>query len=189
MDPFCFSIPIFPEKAKEKFLQLLNDLDSFYELKHHPVDVLKGLERIGNEKMADAIRSISLSKGFNPKDYPLLAFGGAGGLHACAIADLLGINTVLIPYDAGILSAFGIGKASIERFSEREIRMPLLSAENHALSVVNELLADCTSNLLQAGVLSKDIGPPKITYFLRFSGQESALEIQASHFNDLSAAF
>ncbi len=189
MDPFCFSIPIFPEKAKEKFLQLLNDLDSFYELKHHPVDVLKGLERIGNEKMSDAIRSISLSKGFNPKEYPLLAFGGAGGLHACAMADLLGINTVLIPYDAGILSAFGIGKASIERFSEREIRMPLLSAENHALSVVNELLADCTSNLLQAGVLSEDIGPPKITYFLRFSGQESALEIQASQFNDLSAAF
>ncbi|MFN9381185.1 MAG: hypothetical protein ACK6BQ_14670, partial [Bacteroidota bacterium] len=66
-------------------------------------------------------------------------------------ADLLGINTVLIPYDAGILSAFGIGKASIERFSEKEIRMPLLSAENHSLSVVNELLADCTMNLHRAG--------------------------------------
>jgi 5-oxoprolinase (ATP-hydrolysing) len=105
------------------------------------------------------------------------------------MADLLGINTVLIPYDAGILSAFGIGKASIERFSEREIRMPLLLAENHSLSVVNELLADCTKNLLQAGVLSEEIGPPKITYFLRFSGQESALEIQSSQFNDLSAAF
>jgi hypothetical protein len=189
MDPFCFSIPIFPEKAEEKFLQLVQELDLFYEIKHQPIDVLKGLERIGNEKMADAIRSISLSKGFNPKDYPLLSFGGAGGLHACAMADLLGINTVLIPYDAGILSAFGIGKASIERFSEREIRMPLLSAENHSISVVKELVTDCTMNLHRAGVASEDIGPPKISYFLRFSGQESALEIQSSHFNDLSAAF
>lgn len=189
MDPFCFSIPIFPEKAVEKFQQLLQELDSFYEIKHQPVDVLKGLERIGNEKMADAIRSISLSKGFNPKDYPLLAFGGAGGLHACDMADLLGINTILIPYDAGILSAFGIGKASIERFSEREIRMPLHLAENYSHSVVTELLADCTMNLHRAGVLPEDIGPSKIYYFLRFSGQESALEVRSSHFNDLSAAF
>lgn len=189
MDSSCFSIPIFPDKANEMFLKLLNEIDSFYGIQHDPVEILKGLESIGNEKMADAIRSISLAKGFNPRDYPLLAFGGAGGLHACAIADLLGINTILIPYDAGILSAFGIGKAKIERYAEREIRIPLDQAEALSTSVVAELTTRCEKDLFLAGVIPKDIDAPQIYYFLRFSGQESSLEIQSSCFTDLSGVF
>jgi 5-oxoprolinase (ATP-hydrolysing) len=183
------SIPIFPDKANEMFLKLLNEIDSFYGIQHDPVEILKGLESIGNEKMADAIRSISLAKGFNPRDYPLLAFGGAGGLHACAIADLLGINTILIPYDAGILSAFGIGKAKIERYAEREIRMPLDLAEALSTSVVKELTTRCEKDLFLAGIIPKDIDAPQIYYFLRFSGQESSLEIQSTCFTDLSGVF
>lgn len=189
MDASCFSIPIFPEKANEMFLKLLNELDTFYGLQHHPMEILKGLERIGNEKMADAIRSISLAKGFNPSDYPLLAFGGAGGLHACAIAELLGINTILIPYDAGILSAFGIGRAKIERYAEREMRIPLDLADTFSASIVAELTNRCEKELSSAGVLPEEIDIPKIYYFLRFSGQESSLEVQTSSFKDLAEVF
>jgi 5-oxoprolinase (ATP-hydrolysing) len=189
MDASCFSIPIFPEKANEMFLKLLNEIDAFYGTKHNPVEILKGLERIGNEKMADAIRSISLAKGFNPSDYPLLAFGGAGGLHACAIAELLSINKILIPYDAGILSAFGIGKAKIERYAEREIRMPLDLADAFSSSVVAELTSRCEKDLFLAGIFPEDTDAPQIYYFLRFSGQESSLEVQASSFKDVSRVF
>lgn len=189
MDPYCFSIPIYPQKALETFQNLLKEVDSFYGFPHDAIEVLRGLERIGNEKMADAIRSISLAKGFNPADYPLLAFGGAGGQHACAIADLLGIHTILIPYDAGILSAFGIGKAKIARHAEREMRIPLDGAEAFSSSVVTELIGDCQKNLSLAGVFPADMDQPEVYYFLRFAGQESSLEIQSDHFSDLSLLF
>jgi len=189
MDSSCFSIPIFPEKALEALQLLLHEMDTFYGIQHKADDILRGLERIGNEKMADAIRAISLSKGFNPADYPLLAFGGAGGLHACSIATLLNINTILIPYDAGILSAFGIGMAKMERFSEREMRMPLQAAENFATTVVAELIDTCKTDLFSAGILQDELDTPQVFYFLRFSGQESALEVQATHYSELSDVF
>ena len=58
----------------------------------HSQELLTGLERIANEKMADAIRKISVEKGINPADYALITFGGAGGLHSCQLADLLDIR-------------------------------------------------------------------------------------------------
>jgi 5-oxoprolinase (ATP-hydrolysing) len=189
MDPACFSIPLFPDRASAAFQCLLHTLDTFHGMQHDPMDILKGLESIGDEKMADAIRAISLTKGFNPADYPLLAFGGAGGLHACSIADLLNINTILIPYDAGILSAFGIGKAKMERFSACEIRLPLSSAEARSVSAVAELTATCKKELISAGISPDEFDVPQVFYFLRFSGQESALEIQASYYSQLSTVF
>ncbi|MEZ4904712.1 MAG: hydantoinase/oxoprolinase family protein [Spirosomataceae bacterium] len=64
---------------------------------------------------------ISVAKGFDPKDYPLLTFGGAGGLHGCQLAEILGINTVILPFDAGLLSAYGMGQARTERLVSQQI--------------------------------------------------------------------
>src|SRR5688500_14166420 len=72
-----------------------------------------GFVRIANTNMAQAIRSISLAKGYDPRDYVLVAFGSAGPQHACAVAREIGIQKVLIHPDAGVLSALGIGLADV----------------------------------------------------------------------------
>jgi N-methylhydantoinase A len=73
-----------------------------------------GILAIVNENMAGALRLVSVQRGHDPRDFALVAFGGAGPLHACALADELGIETILVPAAAGVLSALGL-VASEER--------------------------------------------------------------------------
>jgi N-methylhydantoinase A/oxoprolinase/acetone carboxylase beta subunit len=68
----------------------------------------EGIIRVANANMERAIRSVSVERGYDPRDFALIAFGGCGGLHACEIADDLGIATVVVPEHAGVLSALGM---------------------------------------------------------------------------------
>lgn len=68
----------------------------------------EGIVRVANANMERAIRSVSIERGYDPRDFALVAFGGSGGLHACEIAGELGISTVLVPEQAGVLSALGM---------------------------------------------------------------------------------
>ena len=70
--------------------------------------LVEGVVRIANANMERAIRVVSVQRGFDPRDFALLAFGGAGGMHACAIAETLEIGTVIVPRHAGVLSALGM---------------------------------------------------------------------------------
>src|SRR5699024_2994775 len=78
-----------------------------------PEEVAEGFGQIAVANMANAVKHISVHKGHDITRYALTTFGGAGGQHACAIADLLGINTVLLPPMAGVLSALGMGLADV----------------------------------------------------------------------------
>lgn len=71
-------------------------------------EVARGIIRVANANMERAIRSVSVERGHDPRDFALLAFGGSGGLHACALAESLGMKTVLVPKHAGVLSALGM---------------------------------------------------------------------------------
>jgi N-methylhydantoinase A/oxoprolinase/acetone carboxylase beta subunit len=104
-----------------------------------------GIVRIANANMERAVRVVSVSRGFDPRDFALLAFGGAGGLHACELADSLEITTVLVPEHSGVLSALGMLLADVvkdssasllrltESISQEELRKPLteLTARAH----------------------------------------------------------
>jgi len=91
-------------------------------------ELLQSLLRLAIEHMTDAIRRISIGEGFAPADHALLAFGGAGPQHACAVAESLGMQTILVPEHAGILSAVGLQESVPERIIEKEIRLPLAAA-------------------------------------------------------------
>jgi len=186
LDTACFPIPVYPLKAAEALEQLLIEMTQAGLPPGSPLEVLKGLERIGNEIMADAIRAVSIARGFLPASYPLLAFGGAGGLHACAIANLLDMDTVLVPGDAGILSAFGMSCALVERHAEREIRLPLHEAVPQALEIIGELGGICREALHRAGIPDTAVGLPEVHWFIRFAGQENALEIVSQTTADLA---
>ncbi|MCX6590138.1 MAG: hydantoinase/oxoprolinase family protein [Acidobacteria bacterium] len=73
-----------------------------------PVQAAEGVIRVANANMLRAIRAVSIERGHDPRDYALLAFGGGGGLHACEMAEDLGITTVIVPEQAGVLSAYGM---------------------------------------------------------------------------------
>jgi N-methylhydantoinase A/oxoprolinase/acetone carboxylase beta subunit len=77
-------------------------------LKRNRVTVAQGIVRIANANMERAIRVVSVERGRDPRDFPLVAFGGCGGLHACEMAEELGIRTVIVPQFAGALSALGM---------------------------------------------------------------------------------
>ncbi|MBK1835251.1 hydantoinase B/oxoprolinase family protein [Roseibacillus ishigakijimensis] len=84
-------------------------------------ELLRGLRAIAIERMAEAVRSISVGEGFEPGDYTLVAFGGAGPQHACELAESLGVSRVLIPADAGLLSAWGLHRSRREGVAERQV--------------------------------------------------------------------
>ncbi len=84
-------------------------------------EIADGFVRIANESMAAAVRRITIERGVDPSAYALTSFGGAGGQHACAVARLLGIETVVVPGRAGVLSAYGIAIADVKRFVERAV--------------------------------------------------------------------
>jgi N-methylhydantoinase A/oxoprolinase/acetone carboxylase beta subunit len=85
----------------------------------------EGIIRVANANMERAIRVVSVQRGFDPRDFALLAFGGAGGMHACEIAETLNITTVIAPRDAGVLSALGMLLADVTKDYSQTVLKPV----------------------------------------------------------------
>jgi 5-oxoprolinase (ATP-hydrolysing) len=179
LDPGQFNIPVFPEKAEARLREIQDQIAESRGSMPRKQDLLTGFLRIANETMAGAIKKISTGKGYSPTAYAMVAFGGAGGMHACSIAGLLHMKTVLIPDNAGLLSAFGIGEAVIERFAEKQVLQPL--SRFHILTdLFSALEEEARENLRSEGIAENEITIRSCLLFLRFEGQESTLEIEWS---------
>jgi N-methylhydantoinase A/oxoprolinase/acetone carboxylase beta subunit len=85
----------------------------------------EGIVRVANANMERAIRVVSVQRGFDPREFALLAFGGAGGMHACDLATVLDIATVIVPRHAGVLSALGMLLADVTRDYSRSVLRPV----------------------------------------------------------------
>ena len=103
--------PLDPQAVRVLFSQLANQVNVALGLDYSIEHLAEGFLDIAVENMADAVRFITLERGVNPSDFTLVGFGGAGGQHACRIAQKLGINQILISPFASVLSAYGIGLA------------------------------------------------------------------------------
>jgi len=182
-----FPIPIDLEAANGRFREFRDDLGST-ELGSDE-EILEGLLRIADERMAEAIRHISVRKGIDPAGYSLVAFGGAGGQHACRVAELLGMGEVILPGDAGLLSAMGLGKAVLERFAQREVLLSLTRADKKIEGWFAELEAKAASELAREGVTPEEMDLPRRIVELRYLGQDAALEIEPSPDGDLENEF
>ena len=156
-----------------------------------PEAVLAGLLEIADERMAEAIRSISLRQGYDPAGHALVAFGGAGAQHACAVAELLGIASVLVPADAGLLSALGLGAAVLERFAQRQVLAPLAAiAGNAALAGwLADLGQEAAAAVAAEGVAPEAIAIRRRLLNLRFAGQEAALAVEYEEEAAIEPAF
>ncbi|WP_421722827.1 hydantoinase B/oxoprolinase family protein [Bauldia sp.] len=119
-------------------------------------DVADGFLKIAVENMANAIKKISVQRGYDVTEYALNCFGGAGGQHACMVADTLGIKTVLIHPYSGVLSAYGMGLADIRATRNRAAMLPL-DADLSLADAVATLEAETVDELRGQGVADAEI--------------------------------
>ena len=177
IDPARFEIPLDIAAAERAFAALAASLAAADQAIERE-ELLAGLLRIADERMAEAIREISVRQGYDPARYALIAFGGAGGQHACAVAELLGIARVLLPPDASLLSALGLGAARIERVVSRQVLEPLDAVAGDLDAWLGEIAVEACARVEREGVPPGDVTVERRTVELRWLGQESAVEIR-----------
>lgn len=154
-----------------------------------PVELAIGLRKIANEIMAAAVRRITIAQGADPRSHVLVGFGGAAGQHLCEIADILQIETLLDPPDAGMLSALGIGLAAVSRWSTIGVYKGLDELSEREVSDHFEHLAnECRSQLKHEQVDLRQLEYKK-TVDLRYRGTDQPLSIPFHSFNRLHSDF
>jgi 5-oxoprolinase (ATP-hydrolysing) len=188
LDPARFAIPVDPAPAAAAADALAARIRETGEAVERQA-LLAGLIDIADERMADAIRGISLRRGYDPSEYALVAFGGAGAQHACGVASRLGIGTVIVPTDAGLLSALGIGHAPLERFAERQVLRRLDEVEDEIAETFDALSAEASDAVAREGVPRGEIAVRRRIANLRYVGQDSTLTIEWDRSVPLRAAF
>jgi 5-oxoprolinase (ATP-hydrolysing) len=170
--------------VRAKFSELARDIaDATGELRT-PEQVAEGFIQIAVGNMANAIKQISVQRGHDVTDYALTSFGGAGGQHACQVADALGMKLVFIHSLAGVLSAYGMGLADQSAMREQAVEERLDGAGSAALAArLDALAAAATADLRAQGVGAERIDVVKRVH-LRYEGTDSALVV---HFADAAA--
>ncbi len=170
--------PLDATVVRAQFAHLAQQIaDATGEALRAPEEVADGFLRIAVENMANAIKKISVQRGYDVTRYTLNCFGGAGGQHACLVADTLGMETVLLHPFAGVLSAFGMGLADIRAMREAQVNRDL-DAQSLAEA---ERLADRLGEDARAEVLNQAVEEESITVqrraLLRYAGTMTTLEV------------
>ncbi|MGE0740064.1 MAG: hydantoinase B/oxoprolinase family protein [Hyphomonadaceae bacterium] len=175
------------EIVVEKFAALCAEIETQTGQSIASEAAAEGFLTIANEHMAEAIKKISIQRGYNPAEYALVAFGGAGGQHACAVADAVGVETILLHPLAGALSAWGIGLADVRAVAEETIEEKLDQVD---------LMTRCTELAMKA--LEPFLDPDceagagfdiEATAHLKYEGADSTLPIAIRQASSLKQAF
>ncbi len=152
-------------------------------------DAALGIISLANEHMAQALRVISVQRGIDPRPYMLVSFGGAGGLHVCALADALGMRRALVPIHAGVLSALGMLAAPRSRHVSRTVTGLLSELSDDVLTEQFEALASSgRDELIGEGVAAPGI-VTEYSVDLRYQGQSYTLELPWQGRDDTVLAF
>jgi 5-oxoprolinase (ATP-hydrolysing) len=177
--------PLDVEAVKAAFAELAEEIGDG----RSPEQVAEGFLAIAIENMANAIKKISVQRGYDVSGYALTCFGGAGGQHACAVADSLGMTTVVVHPHSGILSAYGMGLADIRANRTQSVVQPL-SAENlsDVGNSIEALRATTFNELRDQGVPSGEIQThPRL--HLRYEGTDSPIAVDFADIGAMLAAF
>ncbi len=177
LEPENFHIPLDIEAAKEAFHNVFLRIRKQQGEEVSGPEILQGFLDIANERMAQAMAAISTAKGFNPSEYALVAFGGAGGQHATAVASRLKIHRVIVPADAGILSAYGLDRSRIEAMETRQYLELLDQIEPKLDSRFRKSRKTAIKKLKKDGVHENNMEIVEQTILARFQGQDSTIEI------------
>jgi len=187
IDAEAFEIPIHADASRRCLEAFIAELQTTGEDLNED-ELLAGLLDLANETMAEAIRAVSIRKGYDSADHVLVAFGGAGPQHACDIAERLGVPTVLIPREASLLSALGLHDARCETSAEREVLAPLRESHELVQRTLSEL-AETAQSALQEQFGDIEAVDLDCSARLRLVGQDSAITVDAADVASLASAF
>jgi len=170
-------LPLDRDAVAEKFAQLADEISDATGTQTAPEETAQGFLKIAVENMAQAIKKISVQRGYDVTQYALTSFGGAGGQHACLVADALGMTTCIIHPMSGLLSAYGMGLADIRATRAEALNVPL-DADGHteAPALLGRLATDATAEVAQQGIDAAHISLMP-TVHARYDGTDTALEV------------
>ncbi len=154
-----------------------------------PEQAAEGFLTIAIENMANAIKEISIERGHDVTQYALCCFGGAGGQHACRVADSLGMKTVFLHPLAGVLSAYGMGLADVRVLRERAVEAPfdaLLMPKLNAM--LDNLATEAARELTHQGLDAADAITHRRLH-LRYAGTDTALVVPMGEVAEITAGF
>ncbi len=170
-------LPIASDVVNQKFVQLAGEIGG----ERTAEQVAEGFLAIAVEKMANAVKKISLQRGYDVSEYTLCCFGGAGGQHACAIADALGMKRVFIHPYAGVLSAYGMGLADVRVMRESAIEQQLsLELITDLHQILAQLEAEGKSELNRRGAEGAEEESEILVVrklHLKYQGSDSVLAV------------
>ncbi|WP_397543077.1 hydantoinase B/oxoprolinase family protein [Roseovarius salis] len=155
------------------------------EAPRSPEEMAEGFLRIAVDNMANAIKKISVQRGHDVTRYTLQCFGGAGGQHACLVADALGMTTVLIHPNAGVLSAYGMGLAEVRAMREVQMDAPLEDVQD-ARQVLDRISGDARSEVESQGLSDITL---RCRAHLRYDDSHQALEVPFADAETMRAGF
>ena len=173
--------------TRRKFAELAAEIQAATGDARAPVEVADGFLRIAVDNMANAIKQISVQRGYDVTAYTLVCFGGAGGQHACLVADALGMKTVMIHPYAGVLSAYGMGLADVRAIREKSV--------DAGLDDAGLALAETTLDALQAEAVAElhgqGIDTPRAfrRAHVKYAGTDTALGVPMGDAPTLAAGF
>ena len=185
----CGDQPLDADITKAKFTELSNRIAQATGDTRGPEEVAAGFVEIAVANMANAIKKISVQRGYDVTEYLLNVFGGAGGQHACAVADALGMTRVLIHPLAGVLSAYGIGLADIIAMREQAVEARLDAGLLGRLpEITGPLEDDARAEVAAEGGNLRRITATHRAH-LRYQGTDTAVIVPAGSLPDMTAAF
>ena len=169
------------EIVRLKFEEMADAIQQATGDDRSPHGVAEGFLKIAVDNMANAIKKISVQRGYDITEYTLCSFGGAGGQHACLVADALGVETVFIHPYAGVLSAYGIGLADVRAIYEEAVEGKL---SDELISSLDERYAKIAEKA-KKDVQDQDIQDQSIStqkrIHVRYDGTDSAIVIDAGN--------
>ena len=176
--------------VREKFTALAAEIaQKTNTLQKTPEEIAEGFLRIAVENMANAIKQISVQRGYDVTGYTLNCFGGAGGQHACLVADTLGMKRVFLHPFAGVLSAYGMGLADIRALREEQLELNLDNDNLIKIKAVCERLAnDAKEEIYLQGITQDKVSDVRKVH-LRYEGTDTPLEVDLKSLPEMVTAF
>ncbi|MGA9381251.1 MAG: hydantoinase B/oxoprolinase family protein, partial [Phormidium sp.] len=183
------NLPLDEEIVHEKFSQLAREIREKTGSSSTQEQVAAGFLAIAIDKMATAIKKISVQRGYDVTEYTLCCFGGAGGQHACLIAEALGMKQIFIHPYAGVLSAYGIGLADLRSLKEKAVELQLnQDAIPRLKQILDTLARESQGEIVAQGVDNSSIQILCKTH-LRYEGTDSPIMVNFANLEVMHEQF
>ena len=181
--------PLDADIVKQKFLELAADVEAATGRRIDPLAIAEGFLAIAVDNMANAIKQVSVARGYDVSGYTLACFGGAGGQHACLVADALGMTRIMIHPLAGVLSAYGMGLAETRMLKQTTVEAQLDDASiGRLMSLASDLKRAAEAEIEEQGVPRARTRAEQRVH-VKYLGSDSAIEVDIGTLEEMSERF